>query len=250
MSLRDTPEFAFGYMCERIARGVLQSFGLKFFDLALSAHDRAPLLHSAEARWTAPDALAKGKQILCFCIEFKGKSSLNRWHGGSINDVIKFPERDEHGIDERCYEAMLAVQRALGMPVVLVVLSIEEGQLLGQALDLLPEPRYSPNRSYRMVNWDCRDFTPLIQLSPERLQRYFNAVEVNGKWKWLAKPEIATAWLKDPPTDQKLAAIADFIEPDQRQLEVFRQAIFDWTEENWTHVGDAANRVIARLRQK
>lgn len=220
VGFKDTPEWQLGRRGEILQIATLARFGFSVLDVGGSTNDKAPFLHHFDANFVAPDAMAfkTGK----LWMEFKTKGRHNSWRGGSSGDVPRVPPRIEEGIDRSSYEHYLHTQRSWKTPVVLLVLSIKEGELLGNTIASLGEPRYSPNLAYDIVNWDIFKFRRLCQFDCARLRKYF----YNSDGAVRRAPD-------DMPSARELRQVLDWLRPAQGDIDLIMQDIVSQMEVGW-----------------
>jgi hypothetical protein len=223
---RQTPQFRRGRLGEILQFNLYLRLGCQMFDLSDRTHNRAPLIYGGHGLRTviSPDTFAR--KTADFLPEFKTKTQHQQWNGGSQNDAVRVSARVEEGIDRSKFKHYLEVQKMLGKPVVLSILSIKEATIIAATLQQLGEPRFSPNRFYKFVNWDIRRFNLIATLDPKRLDRFFYSD--NAKLK-----DLRQCWLEGMPAFHEVKRVLDWMRPEQREFEILRQFIFDQIERDW-----------------
>jgi len=198
----------------------LTYFGFRLIDIGGSSNEKAPMLHKYKFSCIAPDALAFLSGPLW--VECKTKSAHNKWRGGAQADPIRFGPCAEEGIDREKYEAYLRVQKDTGVPVVLLILSIKEGELVGNTLRGLGEPRFSPNPNYDLVNWDVYKFRRICQYDCVRLRKYF----YNKDGGVIQAPT-------DMPSDQQRRQAVERLKPQQGEFDLIILDAVAQMERDW-----------------
>lgn len=217
---KDSPVAHQGRRGEILQIATLARFGFIVLDAAGSTNKKAPLLHRYQFSFIAPDAMSIRTGPLW--MEFKTKRHHEEWGGGSPLDNPKVNARTEEGINERSYASYLATQEATKIPVVLMILSIDEGELLGHTLSGLGQPRYSTSPRFPLVNWDVREFRRLCRFDPKRLHDYF--FNEDGSHR------VAPA---DIPPSRQLRRLLDYLRPEQDEFESIMQDIVDQLDKEW-----------------
>jgi hypothetical protein len=217
------PEFQQGRLGEILQFYLYRSLGVQLLDLADRTHKRAPLIHNAKIL-PSPDTL--GRKSAEFFLEFKTKTQHQHWNGGGPNDIVRTPARIEEGIDESKLYQYLEAQNTWKKPIVLSILSIKDATIIAASLGQLGEPRLSPNKWYKFVNWDIASFNLITSLDEKRLYRFFHSDEASFK-------NLRQRWLEHMPTFDKVKRVLDWFEPQQGEFKVLLEFIFDQIEREW-----------------
>jgi hypothetical protein len=221
--LEGTEQWKIGRRNEILVLGFITGYGFTLLDVNSSVRGHAPLLHSAAISTISPDHMAMRRGSVW--LEVKAKSRVFNWRGGGPNQDADrlLPAGPAHGIDRRHWCAYCDVQRLTRVPVVLVVLSITEGELRAATLLRLGEPYPSVNATYDLVNWPLSKFALLFTFDRKRLWRYF--YDRNG----LARDPPARV-----PSPQMMAQLIEWLKPCQHEFEWFRQDLIDRQEDDWS----------------
>ena len=223
---RQSSEYCRGRFGEILQFNYYLSLGCQMLDLADRTYNRAPLVYGRYGLRTvvSPDTFAH--KSADFFPELKLKSHHQEWKGGGRNDVVRIAARVEEGINQSKYKQYLEVQEMFGKPVVLSILSIKEATIIAATLHQLGEPRFSPNRFFKLVNWDIRRFNLIATLDPERLYRFFYSDEP----RFIA---LRQRWLEQMPSFEKVNRVLDWLTAQQREFKTFQEFLFDQIEQNW-----------------
>ncbi len=217
---KQTPQWHMGRRGEILQLATFTRFGFSLIDVGGSSNAKAPLLHRYEFSFVAPDAMAFKTGPLW--MQFKTKSRHQQWRGGSMLDAEKIPPRDEEGIDRKDWLGHLKVEQDTRIPVVLAVLSIQEGELLANTLRGLGEPRESPNPAYDLVNWPTWKFRRLATFDCRRLRHYFR--HKDGSYR-----DAPT----DVPSQLQLRQTLDWLRPQQGEFDLIMLDIAAQIEAEW-----------------
>jgi hypothetical protein len=210
MSLRNSSTWKRGRIGEILQFGFYQSVGVELEDLSDRTSARAPFLYGRTGKIISPDANAI--RSARFFIEFKTKT---HHHNGT-----------EEGINDYSLEHYRAAQRRWRQPVVLSILSIQDGDLIAAPLDQLGEPRPSRDPdNFPLVNWRVRKFSRIARFSPRHLSTLFNG---DGK-----AAALRERWLAQMPEAVEIDKILDWLRAEQLEFDALREFIFDQTERDW-----------------
>ena len=217
-AIKETLEYRQGRLGEILQIAMYMHYGLRVIDIGGSTSNRAPLLHHRKLSLVAADGLVirTGPAF----IEFKTKRRHFDWGGGAPDDPVKISARLEEGIDLRSYRQYRAVREQTSIPFVLSILSIQDGELLCEAIDKLPLPRVSPNPEFALVNWDVRSFQRVARFDPDRLGKFF------------CDPR-ADRWLDDLPADHAMLRIVEYLRPSDQEFGQVLEYLFDLVERGW-----------------
>lgn len=167
--LEDTNEYKLGRNGEILMHAFAIENGCTTFDIAGSAHGKAPVFNSRSRNIIAPDALYI--RNIATLNEHKTKTNTFDWRGGSIEMSDKAPPCLMHGIDARHYADYKSAN--LKLPVILWFLTINTGMLHIASVDELGEPFESVHSNYPMVNWPISRMFHVVSFDTNRLWAYF-----------------------------------------------------------------------------
>jgi hypothetical protein len=222
--IKDTRAWQIGRRGEILQMAVLASLGYRLVDVSGSSNNKAPLLLGHRSCCITADAI--GFRTGPLNLEFKTKEHHTEWRGGSRWDEVPTAPRLEEGWDYRKHESYSVLEKVTGLPVVVTVLSIKEGELLANSLRRLGKPRRSPNQAFDFVSWDIKSFRRVCTFDLDRLHSYFF---------------LADGTLRHAPTDvpsaNELRRVVDFLRPALGEFEPFVLDLIDQMEVDWR--GDA-----------
>jgi hypothetical protein len=212
--LEETREYKLGRKGEILMHSFAIEYGCTAFDAAGTANGRAPLLHSKWKNSIAPDALHIRNYPLW--AEYKTKTKIWQWNGGSRDMVDVMPTGGAHGIPQHAFPDYQKANDK--MPMVLWFLAISEGVLHIASLDELGTPFPSVHKDWPMFNWPISRMFRVATFDQERLSRYFERL----------RPKHSGL-----PTADERKELLDWLRPRQLEFDGFIEHFLIWRERLW-----------------
>lgn len=163
---------ALGARGELLASAIMRGHGYTFVDIAAGGPRGASLVRSWTGTLVAPDGMMVRTRPLL--VEIKTKSRINISRGGAVGASWMRTGTKFIGIDHANHIAYCLGSVKLAMPLVVLVIIIEDAVLVGATLGELgkPFPSLLPEL-YDMANFPAERFTLLQEFDANRLRRYF-----------------------------------------------------------------------------
>jgi hypothetical protein len=157
---------------ELLASAIMRRHGYSYVNIAAGGPRGASLVRQWQGTLVSPDGMMVRTRPML--VEIKTKTCANESRGGSpgsnwMRAGVKF-----HGIDRANHEAYRLASEQLAMPLVVLLICIEDAVLVGATLQELgtPFPSLLP-QVHDLVDFPISRFTVLTEFHPKRLKRYF-----------------------------------------------------------------------------